>query len=491
MDQGTAAGDSPVLYASIGSWAPGYLDRGWALIPLNHMNGPRCSCPAGGDEEHSYKQGGKHPLWREWQHHGIRTFDQAKAVWAQAPHANVGIVTGDYSGVFVLDMDPDNGGLESLDAMEAKYGKLPATFTVRTGSGGLHFYFAMPGFNLVNSGGLTRAGYHGLDIRGNGGQVAAPPSVSGKGAYRIELPADVVPAPEWLLDLLRPGVPEHPTATPAGAGLTPSGDVIESTRITRYVEVVLDTELANLGAAIEGERNSMAFRVACRFWELINATWIDHDWLHSQYHQACERNGLPWTEAQTVWNKGRAQVKGAAAVLPPAEHVEGGGLTYAELGGVPPFSPPGYTGYDATPVTAATGYSDSPVSPGDQLAPFTGVQTTPVYDHTGYAGAPVSPFELAVTRELARMRAQAEARRRMVIEVAMSRSGGMAVLDAQGLIDAMLDTETIGAVPPLVPLVDELLMMNTLARVIGPSGHAKSFLTLDLAACVEIGRAHV
>ncbi|MGZ4215002.1 MAG: primase C-terminal domain-containing protein, partial [Solirubrobacteraceae bacterium] len=61
--------------------------------------------------------------------------------------------------------------------------------------GGLHFYFAAD--DVTNRRGQMPAG---IDIRGKGGYVCLPPSPG----YRWESEADMVPAPEWLLELLRP-----------------------------------------------------------------------------------------------------------------------------------------------------------------------------------------------------------------------------------------------------------------------------------------------
>ena len=79
----------------------------------------------------------------------------------------------------VLDIDPNSDGEESVDALIAEYGPLPDTPVVLTGGGGRHLYFRHPGGNLPNSAGHLGPG---LDVRGDGGFVVAPPSrhVSGR-----------------------------------------------------------------------------------------------------------------------------------------------------------------------------------------------------------------------------------------------------------------------------------------------------------------------
>jgi len=57
----------------------------------------------------------------------------------ETPNANIGIPTGEKSGWLVLDVD--DGGDETISALEATHGKLPDTVTAVTGSGGRHYVF--------------------------------------------------------------------------------------------------------------------------------------------------------------------------------------------------------------------------------------------------------------------------------------------------------------------------------------------------------------
>jgi hypothetical protein len=116
------------------------------------------------------------------------------ALWNRWPDANIGMPTGERSGVFVLDVD-DLGALAEL---EDAIGELPATRAVRTPSGGLHFYFSHAE-GVTNSSGALPAG---IDVRGEGGYVLVPPS----GGYRSEAGGGttgaVAHAPERLLELI-------------------------------------------------------------------------------------------------------------------------------------------------------------------------------------------------------------------------------------------------------------------------------------------------
>src|SRR5262249_23487874 len=97
-------------------------------------------------------------------------------------NANIGIVTG--NKLVAIDIDPDKGGAESFERLEAESGPLPANCPYqKTGGGGWHY--------LLNSEGIrSRTGIRpGIDVRGDGGYIIAPPSshISGNNyRWRIE-----------------------------------------------------------------------------------------------------------------------------------------------------------------------------------------------------------------------------------------------------------------------------------------------------------------
>ena len=151
---------------------------------------------------------GKVPPIKAWQ--DVATNDTAaiRELFARPEHATdgVSIVTGRESGVFVVDVDVANGkpGMESLEELERRIGPLPKGPVARTPSGGIHLYFATDGREIRNSAGNVLG--PGLDVRGEGGQVVAPPTCRGDACYRWEedrSPMDLEPptAPA-LLELL-------------------------------------------------------------------------------------------------------------------------------------------------------------------------------------------------------------------------------------------------------------------------------------------------
>jgi hypothetical protein len=166
------------------------LAAGWRVFPVHGIVDGRCTC---GDEK--CKSQGKHPLFNRWQ---TIVADEAevRSWFARAPGINFGIATGAASGIMVLDVDPKNGGMESLAALEREHGPLPETAAVRTGSGGIHAIFRHVA-GVRNSGSRIASG---IDIRGEGGFIVGPGSLHLSGErYAVLVDADPSDAPAWLV----------------------------------------------------------------------------------------------------------------------------------------------------------------------------------------------------------------------------------------------------------------------------------------------------
>lgn len=180
-----------------------YAARGWRVVPIS--------------------PGEKYPKGMpDWQQRA--TTDDATIRQWWATDQGVGIATGNPSGVFVVDVDPDHGGDDTLADLEHEHGRLPDTIEVLTGGGGRHLYFLMPaGIDITNDQG-KRLG-PGLDIRGTGGQAVAPPTIHPNGTpYQWEALSDpfdgAEPAepPSWLVELLTADLaPLQPRRSPSRA----------------------------------------------------------------------------------------------------------------------------------------------------------------------------------------------------------------------------------------------------------------------------------
>lgn len=189
-----------------------YAARGWRVAPI--------------------PPGHKHPAGiTDWQAKATTDPDRIRRYWTAHPTHGVCIVTGPESGVWALDIDPDDGGDDSLCALEAAYGPLPDTVQSLTGGGGTHYLFAWPDEGEIRNSASGVLGV-GIDVRGVGGQIVVAPTIHPNGhpyAWEVEHdPLDgiaVQPAPQWLVELLqRPlGVdePRRPKST-----RPPTGDML-------------------------------------------------------------------------------------------------------------------------------------------------------------------------------------------------------------------------------------------------------------------------
>ncbi len=173
-----------------------YADRGWAVFPIWSVSPSTGECLCGGLASCSGgEDAGKHPI-AALVPRGVlnATTDQAciRSWWSVHPDANIGIATGEVSGIVILDPDGWQGFLslaEILDIDRTEFAdlesikneirnRLPPTPIVETG-GGWHIYFLHPGYRNANN--ASKIGMK-LDIRGDGGYAIAPPSrhASGK-----------------------------------------------------------------------------------------------------------------------------------------------------------------------------------------------------------------------------------------------------------------------------------------------------------------------
>ncbi|MEW2518154.1 DUF3987 domain-containing protein [Actinacidiphila alni] len=290
MNSTTAGAAPPRMIAS----AQQYAARGWRVLPLHHQVDGRCTCGnPKADPKHDYRQGGKHPVHASWQKDASADWATIADWWRARPTANIGIATGKASGIFVLDVDPDSGGLDSLTALEAAHGRLPATWRVETGSGGLHFYFAWPGFNPRNSAGKLGPG---LDIRADGGQVVAPPSVSVKGPYTVRDDTDPAPAPEWLVEMIRPAAPRP--ALPPGSFTAAVGNQ------DAYTRKAVQAECDAITGALDGMQNDTINRAAFNVGTLVGAGAISEGEARETLLSAAIAGNHPEGRARATINSG-------------------------------------------------------------------------------------------------------------------------------------------------------------------------------------------
>lgn len=178
--------DSAVFFAS----------KGIPIVPLHGTIGGVCTCYQGAN----CKSPGKHPTTEHGLKDASADLDTIEDWFEQSPNANLGLLTGADTGLVVLDVDPRHGGDRSLIELQKEFGPLPKTIRVKTGGDGEHYYFQHPGGKVGNKTGIR----DGLDLRGDGGYIVAPPSIhASTRPYLWDEEADTIaPLPSWLLDLI-------------------------------------------------------------------------------------------------------------------------------------------------------------------------------------------------------------------------------------------------------------------------------------------------
>lgn len=194
---------------------------------------------------------------------------------------NIGIRTGAVSRLWVLDVDAP----EALDVLQASHGLLPLTRIVRT-SAGHHYWWRLGRAPVPSSVGRIAPG---IDVRGEGGYVLAPPSIHPTGvAYEWGNDAPLVEAPPWLVEraIRKPAVPISQQAL--AHQQRPENVVGPSP----YGKAALNREIALLARAGEGSRNAQLNRSAFCLHQLVAGGGLDAGEVMRRLVEACHANGL-------------------------------------------------------------------------------------------------------------------------------------------------------------------------------------------------------
>jgi hypothetical protein len=224
-----------------------YSRKGWPVFPCHTWVDGRCTCDDPGCQSPA-----KHPLTPKGCKDASTCVKQVADWWNQTRGlANVAIATGDVAGLVVLDVDPKSGGLEALQGLERRHGPLPVTPTVKTGGGGKHFYFRHPANAKIGN----RVGIlPGIDLRGIGGYVIAPPSHHASGeqyAWLVSPEAPLAELPGWLFQLIQMPSPKTTDPVPAASS---NGMVLKMAGPP--------ADLITSPGVGEGERNATLCRLA-------------------------------------------------------------------------------------------------------------------------------------------------------------------------------------------------------------------------------------
>lgn len=184
------------------------------------------------------------PLRKGWQEYSTDDVEQHQK-WATEGVTAWGVDTGK-SGLLVVDCDMKHGvdGIANFAKMCAEHNYVLNTYAVKTKSGGVHHYFT--GTGRTTAGAIAP----GVDTRGVGGYVVAPPTPG----YEIVNLVPAQPLPDWLAELLPVKVKREREKNDDLS----AQDKDHPTDV-EYCQKYLD----NLPPPVEGQRDNVLYKATC------------------------------------------------------------------------------------------------------------------------------------------------------------------------------------------------------------------------------------
>ena len=262
-----------------------YASRGLTVFPLHNPTDDGCSC-----RDSDCSSPGKHPRTLDGLKAATGNAEQIATWWRQWPDANIGLETG---ALVVFDLD----GPEAIDCFRELFRENDAqedafTTIVTTGRGGLHFYYRLPDGEEPVRNSAGRIG-PGIDVRGEGGYVLAPPSLHPSGReYVTSRRSEPRRLPGWLRDLAV-GPPPAPPAPPVAPPTHRDG--------TRYGLAALADQVSRVESTGKGGRNHTLNAAAYILGRVVGGGGLVEDVARDQLLAAALRCGLRQTEAlQTI-----------------------------------------------------------------------------------------------------------------------------------------------------------------------------------------------
>jgi Bifunctional DNA primase/polymerase, N-terminal len=289
VDDPTRLGPGELLTAlgelSCARAALAYALLGFPVVPMHTARpGGDCTCA-----DLACSDPGKHPRLAGWQRLAAADPAVVGGWWRRWPDANLGLVTG--RRFDVLDLD----GTQGVEALRAALQIAPWEHpgpVARTGGGGWHLLYAPTG--LGNRVGLLP----GVDWRGQGGLIVAPPSRHASGnRYRWVRPltAALPTVPVGLRRLLAPSPRTRTTRPTATVGTGRAGG---------YGRAALAGERAVVAAAKPGCRNTTLNRAAFNLGQLVAAGLLDADHVRVVLLAAGLEAGNPEAKARATIESG-------------------------------------------------------------------------------------------------------------------------------------------------------------------------------------------
>jgi hypothetical protein len=213
-----------------------YAELGWHILPAWWVDTDpdtgalQCACA-----NLECKSPGKHPIGKIaplGQNSATTDETTIRSWWNQYPDANIAVYL-EPSELCAVDIDPRNGGIQTIEDIEATYGPLVSDLTQFTGGGGEHRVFHLPR-NIALPGKLGT----GVDIKANGYIMVEPSNHISGSRYSWEASSDprngviASPMPDWMRDL----------------SVTKSFSVPETSEMNRPIRISEETKLELLQA---------------------------------------------------------------------------------------------------------------------------------------------------------------------------------------------------------------------------------------------------
>ena len=246
-----------------------YASRGWHVFPLIPGT-KKPACPG-----HPAARCDRSDPWcrrghKGWEDRATTSDARILRAWSSRPYG-IGLACGP-SSLLVVDSDqpkPDGqdgagastSGEDTLAELQRRHGRLSATYTVATPSGGLHRYYVRP---------------DGLQLGNTAGQLG--PLVDWL-AQLLTTPQRPVNAAQWAAGRS----PTHgPAPTPMGLAGPPA----------RYVIAAVNNESARVRAALPGTRNPTLFTAAVALGQLVGGQVLDEHTARDRLREACAQHVL-------------------------------------------------------------------------------------------------------------------------------------------------------------------------------------------------------
>ena len=153
-----------------------YIGWDWAVLPAHSIADGVCTCSKGAECDSP----AKHPRTPNGFLDATLDPEVVKRWWTKWPDANVAVVTGAVSKLIAIDVDMHGeiDGEETYRGLIEDLGQHLETVEVLTGGGGRHVLFHHAGVKIDTV--ASKLG-PGVDVRGDGGYIIAPPSMHASG----------------------------------------------------------------------------------------------------------------------------------------------------------------------------------------------------------------------------------------------------------------------------------------------------------------------